>query len=95
MSGHLKDELPVSALMEKTSGGRSADREPAEHKRAGAETEILPVRLAVLADHLNRLDLSQPPFGDDEIRALAPKQIAGVSEVRVLCLIRQSVDPRR
>ena len=88
-------ECEASAFMEKTSGGRSADREPAEHEGAGAETEILPVRLAVLADHLDRLDLSEPPFGDDEIRALAPKQITSVSEVRVLCLVGQSVDPRR
>ena len=81
--------------MENTPRRRSPDGKAAEHEWTGAETEILPVRLTILADHLDRFDLSQPPFGDDEIRAVAPKQIASVSEVRVLCLVGQSVDPRR
>ncbi|MBC7928450.1 MAG: hypothetical protein H7039_22640 [Bryobacteraceae bacterium] len=95
MPRYLKDELPVSTFMEKTPSRRSPDRKSAQHERAGAETEILAVGLPVLADHLDRLDLPEPPFGDDEIRALAPKQIASVSKVRVLCLVGQSVDPRR
>src|SRR4029077_8094662 len=56
--GYLKDKLPVSAFMEKTPRRRSPDREAAEHEWTCAETEILPVRLTVLADHLDRLDLS-------------------------------------
>jgi hypothetical protein len=104
VSRHLKNELPVPALMEKATGGRSPDWEAAEHERTGAETEILPFARAVLANHLDCVSLSQPSFRNDEIRALAPEQIAGVSETRtagtmnergVLRLVGQSVDPRR
>ncbi len=92
---HLKNELPVSPPMQKTPGARSTDRETAQDERSSAETEILPVGLTILAHHLDGFDLSQPPFGDHEVRVLAPKQIVSVSEVRVLCLVGQGVDPRR
>ncbi|HYI97578.1 MAG TPA: hypothetical protein VEX68_28830 [Bryobacteraceae bacterium] len=49
MTGYLKDELAVSPLMEKTPGGRPPDRQPPEHKWTATETEILPVRLTLLA----------------------------------------------
>ena len=95
VSSHLKNELPVPALMQKTPGARSTDRETAQHERTGAETEILPLGLTIFADHLDGLDLSEPSFRDDEIWALPPKQIASAYKVRVLCLVGQSVDPRR
>ena len=53
------------------------------------------VGLTIFADHLDGLDLSEPSFRDNDIRALPPKQIASVIEVKVLCLVGQSVEPRR
>jgi hypothetical protein len=47
VSRHLKNELPVPALMQETPGGRSTDRKPAEDERTGPETEILPVGLTI------------------------------------------------
>jgi hypothetical protein len=49
VSRHLKNELPVPALMQKTAGVRSPDRETAQHERTGAETQILPVGLTIFA----------------------------------------------
>ncbi len=101
VTGDLKHESSVPPFVKETSGWRALHREPTEYKRPRREPQILRFAFPLLPDHLNRVCLSEFPFGDDQLRVLQPQQITGALQTRiagvvrrVLCSVMQSVDPR-
>ena len=67
MSGHLKHELPISALVNEATGRRALHLRTAEDEWACGEAEILLRTRAILANHLDELDLAKTPSGNDQV----------------------------
>jgi hypothetical protein len=67
MSGHLKQKMSVSPLMQELSRPRSFHRQAAKNERAGGEPEIL-IRLLPLQAHTcDRIGTPEFLFGGDQI----------------------------
>ena len=91
MSGDLKNELAVPALVEKAAGRRPLDRETTEDKRTRREPEILSCAFALQPHTLDGFDLPHPTAGNDEAKVSISQQraysfqSAGGGEFRLTC----------
>ena len=74
MSGDLKNDVTVPALVEQLVLRQSPDRQAAEDKRARAETEFLILLLAADANQLDAPHLLELLARDDQIGLLFPEK---------------------
>ena len=77
MTRHLKQEVSVSALMEKFPWPRSFDRQAAQDEGSRREAKSLLRSGAAAANHLDRVSLTHSALRDTEIRANLREDGAG------------------
>ena len=68
MTEDLKEELSIASRVKQLVSGRPAERETAEHKRAGVKRELLLAAFAVFPDELYGFHLFQSALADSEGR---------------------------
>jgi hypothetical protein len=84
MSGHLKDEPAVPALVEQLVLWQPADGESAQYEWPRTETKGLARLLAVLTNQLNPPCLLQLLLRYDQVSARLPKNSTGGLKTRVV-----------
>ena len=69
MTGHLKEEMPIPALMEQLSRLRSFDGQPAKDEWTRRKAKVL-VRFLTLQPHTrDRIRTAEPLLGKDQVAA--------------------------
>jgi len=68
MTEDVKEGLSVASRVEQLVSGRTAERESAEHKGSGMNSELLLESITLFPDKQDGLDMSQPALADAEGR---------------------------
>ena len=84
MSGHLQDELAITAFVKKSASWRLSDRQSAKNKGSRGEPEILVSALALQADPFDGLYLSLPAFRNDKVGMNLSKESSDSLEAKGL-----------